>query len=104
MTTETTTTIKMPKETLIKIKTLAVEKGTTQKNIINELLNEALNRKEHENTGKIKSRVINHEMIGYDPDKKLNFNDSVGIVEVDNAENIDVKELKDSIHMKKGLY
>lgn len=29
MTTETTTTIKMPKETLIKIKSLAVKKGTS---------------------------------------------------------------------------
>jgi N-acetylglutamate synthase-like GNAT family acetyltransferase len=48
MTFETTTTITMTKETLIKIKSLAVKKGTTQKNIINELLNEALNRKENE--------------------------------------------------------
>ncbi|KZX14235.1 hypothetical protein [Methanobrevibacter filiformis] len=75
MSTEVTTTIKMPKETLIKIKSLAVEQGTSQKNIINALLNEALSRKK--DTGLPKARIINHEMIGYDPDKKLNFGDCV---------------------------
>ncbi|MDR3062532.1 MAG: hypothetical protein LBU40_00145 [Methanobrevibacter sp.] len=101
MNTEVTTTIKMPKETLIRIKSLAVEQETSQKNIINALLNEALSRK---NAGLPKARIINHEMIGYDPDKKLNFGDSVGIVEVDDPEIIDVQELKDSIHFKKELY
>lgn len=104
MSTEVTTTIKMPKETLIRIKALAVEKGTSQKNIINDLLNKALKTTDNKTTGKIKARVINKEMPGYDPDKKLNFNDSVGIIEVDNPKDIDVQELKDSIHFKKDLY
>jgi len=33
-----TTTLKIPIETLIKIKTMAVEKGTSQNNIINDLI------------------------------------------------------------------
>ncbi|MDR2967758.1 MAG: hypothetical protein LBU74_07400 [Methanobacteriaceae archaeon] len=40
-------------------------------------------------------------MPGYDPEKKLSFKDSVGIIEVDNPEKIDVQELKESIHYKK---
>lgn len=104
MTTETTTTIKMPKETLIKIKSLAVKKGTSQKNIINELLNEALSRRFDKSTEKIKARVINSEMPGYDPDNKVNIDDLIGIAKVDNAEDIDVNETIDKIHYKKELY
>jgi len=57
-----------------------------------------------ENKVKIKARVINHKMIGYDPDKKLSFKDSMGIIGVDNPKNVDVQELKDSIHFKKEIY
>jgi predicted DNA-binding protein len=98
-----TTTVRLPSETLIKIKTIAVETGTSQNNIINDLINKGL-KATGKDKGKMKSRVINDEMPYYDPEKKLNFKDSIGIVEVDNAENIDVKELKDSIHYKKELY
>jgi predicted DNA-binding protein len=104
MTSETVTTIKLPNETLKRIKLLAVEKGTTQKKVINDLLNQALSRTENKYTGIRKARVINSEMPGYNPDKKLNFNDSAGIVKVDNPEKIDVQELKESIHYKKELY
>ncbi|MCL2688034.1 MAG: ribbon-helix-helix domain-containing protein [Methanobrevibacter sp.] len=104
MSTEITTTIKMPKETLIRIKSLAVEKGTSQKNIINDLLNKALKITDNKTNGKIKARVINKEMIGYNPDKKHTSMDLIGIVKVDNPEKIDVQELKDSIHFKKELY
>ena len=98
-----TTTLRLPSETLIKIKAIAVEKGKSQNNIINELINKGLKVNETEK-GKLRSRVINHEMLGYDPDKKLDFKDSAGIVEIENPEKIDVQELKDSIHFKKELY
>ncbi|WP_409200445.1 hypothetical protein [Methanobrevibacter sp. DSM 116169] len=104
MTNETVTTIKLPNETLKKIKLLAVEKGTTQKKIINDLLNQALNKTENEITELPKSEVINHKMPGYDPKYKGSLENIIGIVEVDNPEKIDVQEIKDSIRMKKGLY
>jgi hypothetical protein len=46
-----------------------------------------------ENKEKVKARVINHEMPFYDPEKKVNLDDLVGIAKVDNAENIDVNEV-----------
>lgn len=104
MTNETATTIKLPKETLKKIKLLALEKGTTQKRITNDLLNQALNKPENEIAGLPKAEVINHKMLGYDPKYKGSLENIIGIVEVNNPEKIDVQELKDSIHMKKGLY
>jgi len=97
------TSVKLPKDMLIKIKAIAVEKETTQNNVITELISKGLKATE-ENKGKIKARVINHEMLNYDPNKKLSFEDSMGIVEIDNSENIDVQDLKDSIHYKKELY
>jgi hypothetical protein len=48
----------------------------------------------------MKSRIINHEMWGYDPDKKGNLKNIIGSVKVENAENLDVNELIDSIHTK----
>jgi len=98
-----TTTLRLPKEILIKIKALAVENGKSQNSIINELINKGLKSSEN-NEGKIKARVINHEMPGYDPNKKFKLNDSLGIIEVENPEKIDVQGLKDSIHYKKELY
>jgi metal-responsive CopG/Arc/MetJ family transcriptional regulator len=97
------TTVKLPKHMLIKIKAIAVEKETTQNNVITELIAKGLKATENEKN-EMKSRVINNELIGYDPDKKLDFKDSMGIVKIDNAENIDVQDLKDSIHFKKELY
>jgi len=102
--TETLTTIKIPNETLIKIKGLAVEKSTTQTDIILQFINKGLDKTEKEHNELPKARVINSEMPGYDPDKKFNSIDLIGIVEVDNPEKIDVQELKDSIHFKKELY
>lgn len=96
------TTIEISKDTLIKIKAIAVKQGTTQNTIINNLINKGL--KATKKQEKIKTKVINHEMPFYDPKKKVDLDDLVGIAKVDNAENIDVKELKDSIHHKKELY
>jgi len=100
MTTEVTTTIKMPKETLIRIKSLAVEKETSQKNIINKLLNQALNLNENKSIGLQKARKI--QMPFTNPNKKGNLKDMGGIVEID--DNIDVNEVLDNIHTKKRLY
>ena len=97
------TTIEIATDTLIEIKAMAVKQGTTQNKIITDLINKGLKVTKNKQ-GKIKSRVINHEMLGYDPDKKLNSKDMIGIVKVEDAESIDVQELKDSIHYKKELY
>ena len=97
------TSIEIPREILAKVKSLATITGTTQNKIMNDLIIKGLKNNE-KNKGKIKAKVINHEMPGYDPNKKLSFNDSIGIVKVDNPEKIDVQEIKDSIHFKKELY
>ena len=104
MKTETLTTIKIPNETLIKIKTLAVEKGTTQTDIILQFINKGLSKTKNKATGLPKARVINSEMPGYDSNYKGNLKNIIGTAEVDNPEKIDVQELKDSIHYKKELY
>ena len=92
------TSIQIPKDMLIEIKAMAVKQGTTQNTIINNLIAKGMEKT------KQKAKIINHKMPGYDPDKKLNSMGLIGVVEVDDAENIDVQELKDSIHFKKELY
>ncbi len=96
------TTIKLSKNMLKKIKSIAVEEETTQNKVITDLIAKGLEASQ--NKGKIKAKVINQEMPYYDPDKKLNLNDLIGIAKVNNAENIDINELIDSIHYKKRLY
>ena len=96
------TSIQIPKDMLIEIKAMAVKQGTTQNTIINNLIAKGMEKTEQK--GKIKAKIINHKMPGYDPDKKLNSMGLIGVVEVDDAEDIDVQELKDSIHFKKELY
>ena len=93
--------LSLNKELRAKIKKEAVNRDTTMNKLINEYIKKGLSGNKPE---KIKSRVINHEMLGYDPDKKLDSKDMIGIVEVENAEKLDVQELKDSIHFKKELY
>lgn len=102
MTSEITTTIKMPKETLIKIKSLAVEKGTSQKNIINELLNQALSMKENKNTKKIKAKIINDKLMKpQTKTKKYNsLKDMAGIIKLDHK--TDSVELKNSVYKDKS--
>jgi N-acetylglutamate synthase-like GNAT family acetyltransferase len=90
------TSIRLPKEMLIQIKALAVEKETTQNNIITEFIAKGLKTAVKE--PKIK------QMPFIDPDKKGNFENSCGTANVENAENLDVNELIDSIHFKKELY
>jgi len=95
-----TTTLRLPSETLIKIKTLAVETGKSQNNIINELINKGLNATIGNKEGIIKARRI--QMPFTDSNKKGNLKDMAGIVEID--DNIDVDDVLDNIHTKKGLY
>jgi len=98
MATEVTTTIKMPKETLIRIKSLAVEKETSQKNIINDLLNKAL--KIENKKGKVKAKAI--QMPFTDSKRKGNLKNIMGTAEVN--PNIDVDKVLDNIHFKEELY
>jgi len=102
MKTETLTTIKIPNETLIKIKTLAVEKGTTQTDIILQFINKGLSRTKNKATGLPKARVINHELPYYDPKREGNLANIMGTAEVD--EDIDVDKVLDNIHFKEELY
>ena len=96
------TTIQIPKDMLIEIKAMAIKQGTTQNTIITNLLAKGMEKTKKK--GKIKAKVINHKIPGYDPDKKLNSMSLIGIVKVDDDEKIDDQELKDSIHFKKELY
>jgi len=100
MKTETTTTIKLPNETLLKIKGLALEKGTTQSHIIKEFINKGLSKVENESKELPKARVINKEMLNYDPDYKGSVEDIIGIVKLD--EKTDSVELKNSIYKDKA--
>ncbi|MCL2116747.1 MAG: hypothetical protein FWH29_11065 [Methanobrevibacter sp.] len=91
------TTINIPKDMLKAVKSLAVEKETTQTNIILDFIAKGLKATEKDNP-RIK------QMPFVDPENKKDFKDSIGIIEVENPENLDVLELKDSIHFKKELY
>ena len=55
------TSINIPSDTLIKIKTIAVRKGTSQNDVINDFINKGLKNTE-EKQGKIKIYVINDEL------------------------------------------
>ncbi|MGL4669119.1 MAG: hypothetical protein ACRCVG_00780 [Methanobacteriaceae archaeon] len=95
-----TTTIKIPTDILIKIKSMAVKEGTSQNSIINELINKGLENI-GKNKGKIKAQLINDTL----PKPKItckkykSLKDMGGIVKVD--EEIDVTEVIDSIHTNK---
>ncbi|KZX17523.1 hypothetical protein MBCUT_01980 [Methanobrevibacter cuticularis] len=97
------TSIQIPKDTLIKIKAIAVEKGTTQNKVIIDFINKGLENTEPKNR-KVKARIISDEL----PEPKTktktykSLKDMAGIVKVD--KNIDVDEVLGNIHMKKGLY
>lgn len=90
------TTINIPKDMLKAVKSRAIEKETTQTNIILDFIAKGL--KDTRKEPKIK------QMPFVNSDKKHNSMELIGIVEVDNPEDIDVQELKDSIHFKKELY
>ena len=95
------TTIEIATDTLIEIKAMAVKQGTTQNNIITDLINKGLKVTKNKQ-GKIKSRVINHEMLGYDPEKKVSLEEVVGIIKLDHE--TDAVELKNSIYTDKARF
>ena len=94
-----TTTLRLPSETLIELKALAIRKGKSQNDIINEFINKGL-----KTTGK---ELKIKKMPLFFTDKKgksENIEDLAGFVEIEDPENIDVNELIDNIHYKKELY
>ena len=96
-----TTTLRLPSETLIELKALAIRKGKSQNDIINEFINKGL-KNSNKLKGKIKARKINHEMPGYDPEKKSNSKDIIGIVKLDHE--TDAVKLKNSIYTDKARF
>ena len=94
------TSIQIPTDILIEIKAMAVKQGTSQNTIINSLIIKGMEKTKQK--GKIKARVINHEMPGYDPKRKGNLANIMGTAEVD--EDIDVDKVLDNIHFKEELY
>lgn len=92
-------TVKIEPKLLNKISKIAKDENTTENQIITQMIKEWETTK---NKGKIKARKINDKMPFYDPDKKANSNDMVGIIELDYE--TDAVELKDEIHTKNELY
>ena len=90
------TNIRIPKDLLIAIKARAVEEGTTQNNIITNIL-----KKELKPTGKRKAKLINDKLpkLG---GKAENLEDLAGFVELDHETN--AVELKNSIHTDKSRF
>ena len=95
------TSIEIERKILAKVKSLATIKGTTQNKIMNELIIKGLKTNE-KNKGKIKAKVINHEMLGYNPNYKGSLKNIIGTAEVD--ESIDADKVLDNIHYKEELY
>jgi hypothetical protein len=87
------TSIKLPKDLLIAIKARAVEKGTTQNNIITDILT-----KEFKPTGNRKAKLINDKLPKLEG-KAEDLEDLAGFVELNYETN--AVELKNSIHTDK---
>jgi len=98
------TSIRIPLDELVKVKEMALREKTSQNSILNDLIARGLKDKLKEGFGGLK--VVNHEMPGYDPKHKGNLANIMGTADVDEeiAKDLDVNELIDSIHTKKGLY
>jgi N-acetylglutamate synthase-like GNAT family acetyltransferase len=90
------TSIKLPKEMLIKIKALAVEKEMTQNNIITELLAKSLNMNIK---SKKKAKFINDRLPKLEG-KAEDLEDLAGFIELDHETNS--VDLKNSIHSNKS--
>jgi len=87
------TSIKIPTDTLIKIKTIAVRKGTSQNNIINDFIDNGLEKIEKKQ-GKIETQIINDELKipapkGYE---KLKIDDLVGKFDLGNTNAVKLKK------------
>jgi len=87
------TSIKIPSETLIKIKAIAVRNGTNQNNIINDFINKGLKNTEKKQ-GEIKIKIINDELKipapkGYEG---LQIDDLVGKFDIGNTNAVKLKK------------
>ena len=91
---------------LKQLKFQAIEMQTTQTELLTEFLKEGL--KKGLSKSKIKAMKLPKareiQMPFTDSKKEGSLKNIIGIVEVDNAEDINVNELIDSIHIKKELY
>jgi adenylate kinase family enzyme len=90
------TSIEIPTDTLIKIKEMAVRKGTTQNKIINELIHKGMEKTAQK--GKIKAKLINNDLPKLEGQAE-NIEDLAGFVDLEYETN--AVNLKDSIHTDK---
>ena len=93
------TSIQIPKDMLIEIKTMAVKQGTTQNTIINNLIAKGMEKTKQE--GKIKAKIINDKLPKVKSSEKYeSLKDMAGIVKLDHK--TDSVELKNSIYTDKA--
>ena len=87
------TSIKIPKDTLIKIKTIAVREGTSQNHIINDFINKGLEKTEKKQ-GKIKALVINDELKIPAPEgyEGLKIDDLIGKYDLGQSNAVELKK------------
>ena len=87
------TSIKIPTETLIKIKTLAVRKGTSQNSIIADFIDQGLKNIEKKQ-GKLKTRIINDELKINAPEgyEGLKIDDLVGKFDLGHTNAVNLKK------------
>jgi hypothetical protein len=96
------TTISIPTDTLVKIKELAVRKGTTQNKIINEFINNGLKDIGKGQKNKfIKDRLPKPKNV---TKKYDSLKDMAGICEIENPENTDINDIIDNALYKMDLY
>ncbi|MDR1820552.1 MAG: ribbon-helix-helix domain-containing protein [Methanobrevibacter sp.] len=100
------TTIKLEDSLLKSIKKIAIDRNTTQNNLMNEYLEKGLKNelKLKKQEGKIKARIINNRLSKpKNTDRKYkNFEDMAGVIKTDGE--VDGVELKRQIHIKEGVY
>lgn len=107
------TSIHIPIDTLIKIKSIAVKKGTTQNNVINELINKGLEKNEKikgenkpnetaieriERLTNGKAEILNKDTYNPNPTKKK-LNSIVGLM--DAPEGFDVVKAVEDANVRK---
>jgi len=92
------TTIEIPQDTLIKIKSLAVKEGTTQNKIINKLIDKGLKTTEK---NKKKAKLINDELPKLKGEAE-DLEDLAGFVDLDHKTN--AVDLKNAIHTDKARF
>ena len=94
------TSVKLPKEMLIKIKAIAVEKEITQNKVITDLLAKSLNMTEKDKAKK-KAKFINDKLPKLEGEAE-DLEDLAGFVKLDYE--TDAVELKNSIYTDKARF